>query len=66
MNIEITFLQKAIKEKNYISFMYEGKYYKKEKPLKLEQKNEKDILTTLGGSFDFKKISKFQVLKDRF
>lgn len=66
MNIEISFLNKAIEEKNYISFMYEGRNYKKEKPLKLEQKDAKSILTTPSASFDFEKITKFQVLKDRF
>lgn len=66
MNIELRFLIKAIKEKNYISFMHKGKNFKKEKALKLEHKNEKDILITLSGSFDFSEITKFKILKDRF
>ena len=66
MNIELRFLQKAIEDKNYISFMYEKQNYKKEKPLKLNIVEEKNILTTEKSSFDFAKISKFQVLKVRF
>ena len=66
MIIELKFLQKAIEEKNYISFKYETKSYKKEKALKLENKNGKDILITQNSDFDFAKITKFQVLKDRF
>lgn len=66
MNIELRFLQKAIKEKNYISFMYEGKSYKKEKALKLENKNGENILATVNKNFNFNKIIKLQVLKERF
>ena len=66
MIIELRFLEKAISEKNYISFKYESKSYKKEKALKLENKNEKNILRTQNGDFDFAKISKLQILKDRF
>lgn len=66
MNIELRFLTKAIKEKNYISFMHKGKNFKKEKALKLEHKNKKDILSTLSGNFNFSEITKFKVLKDKF
>jgi predicted DNA-binding transcriptional regulator YafY len=38
MNIELRFLQKAIADKNYISFSYENKSYKNIKPLKLDVK----------------------------
>lgn len=63
MNIELRFLQKAIEDKNYISFMYEKKNYKKTKALKLEKQK---LLHTDNGKFEFLKISKLIVLKDRF
>ena len=63
MNIELRFLQKAIKDKNYISFTYEDKLHKKVKPLKLENKDEQYILITENGEFKFEKVSKFKVLK---
>lgn len=66
MNIELIFLQKAIKEKNYISFMYERKSYKKEKALKLDNKDNINTLTTENGNFDFALVYKLQVLKDKF
>ena len=63
MNIEFRFLQKAIQDKNYISFTYENKNYKNIKPLKLDDKNrlysDKDI-------FEFGKIAKIQILKNQF
>ena len=40
MNIEFRFLQKAIIDKNYISFNYENKSLKKIKPLKLNIDNK--------------------------
>ena len=39
MNIEYRFLQKAIVDKNYVSFGYENKSYKNVKPLKLDEQN---------------------------
>ena len=63
MNIQLLFLQKAIKEKNYISFKYKNKSYNKIKPIKLENEN---ILYTNSGKFEFSNISKFIVLKERF
>lgn len=63
MNIELRFLEKAILDKNYISFKYEGKSYKKLKALKLENQ---EILYTDNGTFEFSKVVKFSVLKDRF
>ena len=63
MNIEFRFLQKAIQDKNYISFTYESKNYKNIKPLKLDDKNrlysDKDI-------FEFGKMAKIQILKNQF
>ncbi|MEZ4694618.1 MAG: hypothetical protein R2837_11675 [Aliarcobacter sp.] len=63
MNIEYRFLQKAIEDKNYISFSYENINYKKVKPLKLDDENR---LTSDKGVFEFGKIKKLVVLKDRF
>ena len=63
MNIELNFLQKAIKDKNYISFTYEGKLHKKVKPLKIENIDGQHILITKGEKFQFEKVRKFQVLK---
>jgi hypothetical protein len=63
MNIEFRFLQKAIQDKNYISFTYESKNYKNIKPLKIDDKNrlysDKDI-------FEFGKMAKIQILKNQF
>jgi hypothetical protein len=63
MNIEFRFLQKAIQDKNYISFTYENKSYKNIKPLKLDNENK---LHSDKGIFQFEKINKIQILKNRF
>ena len=63
MNIEYRFLQKAIEDKNFVSFSYENTNYKKIKPLKLDNENR---LTSDKGIFEFGKIKKLVVLKDRF
>ena len=63
MNIEYRFLQKAIADKNYISFIYENQSYKNIKPLKLDKNNK---LASDKGVFEFEKISKLKILKDRF
>ena len=63
MNIELRFLQKAIVDKNYISFSYENKSYKNIKPLKLDENNK---LHSDKGIFEFEKIRKLVVLKERF
>lgn len=62
MKIEERFLQKAVEDKNYVSFSYEGKSYKRVKPLKIEE----DILHSDSGKFEVGKLSRVQVLKDRF
>lgn len=62
MNIELMFLKKAIEDKNFLSFSYEGKIYKKVKPFKIENK----ILKCDVGSFEIKKLSRVTVLKERF
>ena len=63
MNIEFRFLQKAIVDKNYISFSYENKNYKNIKALKLDNENK---VFCDKGVFVFEKISKLKILKDRF
>jgi hypothetical protein len=64
MNIELRFLQKAIVDKNYISFTYENQSYKNVKPLKFDSENNK--LFSDKGVFEFGKIGKLVVLKGRF
>ena len=63
MNIEFRFLQKAIVDKNYISFNYENKSLKNIKPLRIDEKN---ILHSDKGIFEFEKIRNLQILKDKF
>ena len=62
MNIEFRFLQKAIEDKNFVSFSYENKSYKKVKPLKIGD----DKITCDVGSFEISKLKKLTVLKERF
>ena len=63
MNIELRFLQKAILDKNYISFNYENQSYKNVKPLKLDSENK---LFSDKGVFEFEKIKKLVILKEKF
>ena len=63
MNIEYRFLQKAIADKNYVCFSYENKSYKNVKPLKLDDENK---LLSDKGVFEFGKIKKLVVLRERF
>ena len=63
MNVEFRFLQKAIVDKNYISFTYENQSYKNVKPLKLDVDNK---LFSDNGVFEFGKIRKMVVLRERF
>ena len=63
MNIELRFLQKAIADKNYISFSYENKSYKNIKPLTLDENNK---LFSDKGIFEFNNIKKLVVLRERF
>ena len=63
MNIEFRFLQKAIQDKNYISFNYENKSFRSIKPLKVD---DKKILHSDKGVFEFEKIRNLQILKDKF
>lgn len=66
MNIELRFLQKAIEDKNYISFSHEIQNIKKAKPTKLINKDGINFLHCDKGVFDFSKVKKFKVLKERF
>ena len=66
MNIELKFLQKAVADKNYISFSSNGKKYEKVKALKLDNFNDKYIVTTDLGKFNFNEISKIKVLKNKY
>lgn len=63
MNIEFRFLQKAIEDKNYVSFSYENKSYKNIKPLKLDESHK---LFSDKSIFGFEKIKKLVVLKEKF
>ena len=63
MNIEFRFLQKAILDKNYISFNYENQSFKNLKPLKLDSENR---LFSDKGVFELGKIRKLVVLRERF
>ncbi len=63
MNIEYKFLQKAIIDKNYINFAYENKNFKNIKPLKLDENHK---LFSDKGTFEFGKIRKLVVLRERF
>lgn len=62
MSIEKLFIQKAIKDKNYISFSHEGKAYKNIKPFSIKN----DILKCDVGEFAIKALKKVTVLKERF
>ena len=62
MNIQYKFLEKAISDKNFIAFFYENKKYTNIKASKLENYS----LTTSNGIFDFNKMKKINILKERF
>lgn len=62
MNIEHRFLQKAIEDKNYISFSFETKQYTHIKATELTKK----ILKTNKGSFEIEKLSKITLLKQKY
>jgi len=66
MNIEFRFLEKAIKDKNYISFSYEKENIRKVKPLELLEKEDNYFLKTPNRILEFNKITKLQILKERF
>jgi len=66
MNIEFRFLQKAIEDKNYVKFFYKSQNIKKVKPLGLIKRGELYFLHTPKKIFEFKNITKLQILKERF
>ena len=66
MNIELRFLQKAVEDKNYITFSYHNTKYTKVKPIGLKLIDDKYILNTDNGKFEFDKVLKLKILKDRF
>jgi len=66
MNIELRFLQKAIEDKNYISFSYKDKTYKRIKALKLIKTNDSYLLETNLEKFDSNKLIKLKILKEKF
>ena len=66
MNIELKFLQKAIQDKNYVSFSYKEKKYTRVEPIKLLEKENEYILYSKENSFKFSFIKKIKILKERF
>jgi len=66
MNIELRFLQKAIEDKNYISFTYENRKLSKIKPLELIAEEGGYILKAGKVFYAFKKISKLKINKEKF
>ena len=66
MNVELRFLQKAIEDKNYISFAYKNQNFKKIKPLKLSLNEEQYYLHSCDKVFEFNQIRKIQISKERF
>jgi len=65
MNINLKFIQKAIEDRNYISFLYENKRYKNIKPLELIKKEEY-LLKSPSKDFNFKLITNLIILKEKF
>jgi hypothetical protein len=55
MNIQLKFLEKAIKDKNYVSFTYKGKKYDKIEASKINPEN-----------FDLNLIRSLIILKNKF
>ena len=62
MNIEQRFLLKAMEDKNFVSFMYEGKSFKSVKILKFED----GFVYADCGNFEIEKIKKIVVLREKF
>jgi len=62
MNIEFHFLKKAIEDKNFVSFSYDGKNFKKVTPFSISN----ELLKCNVGEFDIKTIKKLTILKDKF
>jgi len=66
MNIELRFLQKAIEDKNYISFSYENQKHSKVKLLELLEEEGVYTLKILNKTYDFIKMKKLQISREKF
>lgn len=66
MNIQLRFLQKAIEDKNFINFTYENQKLSKMKPLKLIEEEDVYTLKTHNDTYDFDKIKRLQISKEKF
>lgn len=66
MTIEHRFLQKAIQDRNFISFSYENKTYEQIKPEKITQKENDYLLFTNQKTFTLTAIKKLKIHKDKF
>lgn len=64
--VEFSFLEKAIFDKNYVSFIYDGKRYKDEKPLELYERADMWFLRTDKKIFEFEKLKRVTIQDDRF
>ena len=62
MSIELRFLQKAIEDKNFLSFSYHKKSYKKIKAYSIVN----NILKCDIAEFEIKDIKKIVILKEKF
>ncbi len=66
MNIELRFLQKAVEDRNYVSFSYNNEKFTKIKPLKISLLDDIYVLRTDIKEFEFNKISNIKILKNKF
>ena len=66
MNIELRFLQKAIDDKNFVSFSYENKTYQKIKLTKLLQKENIYYLYCEEICFHYDLMKNITILKERY
>ena len=66
MNIELRFLQKAIEDNNFINFVYQNKKLSKVKPKKLIEEEGAYTLKTHNNIYDFNKIKKLKISKEKF
>lgn len=66
MNIELRFLQKAIEDRNYVSFTFNAKKYTKIKALNLVFCEDTYVFKTSQGNFKFDNMSKIIILKQNF
>ncbi len=66
MNIELRFLQKAIEDRNFISFSYQRKKVENIRPLELRQKESKYYLHTQNEVYKFEYMKNIQISKQKF